>query len=230
MRKKKTHEEYVTELAIKNPTLEVIDEYIDSKTPIKHHCLIHDIYFYINPTGALKGNGCEFCRRDKIKKSRMKTNEQYIEELKIKNQNIIPLEEYIDSRTPISHLCKIHNIEWVTAPYNVLEGHGCPNCKSKKIIEKHKKSNECYVEELKNKNPNIIPLEKYKGANTPILHKCLVDGYEWFAQPGNMLSGCGCPKCSQRFRRTNKDYIEELALKNPDIESLISFFALPKSL
>ena len=86
-----------------------------------------------------------------------------------------------------------------------------------------KKTHEEYVEELKIKNPNIIPLEEYKGANTPILHKCLVDEYEWLARPGNMLFGCGCPKCSQRFRRTNKDYLEEISLKNPNIESLEEF-------
>ena len=30
--RKKTHEEYVSELAIKNPSIEVIGEYIDAKT------------------------------------------------------------------------------------------------------------------------------------------------------------------------------------------------------
>ena len=34
MSKKKTHEEYVAELAIKNPNVEVVGEYINAKTKL----------------------------------------------------------------------------------------------------------------------------------------------------------------------------------------------------
>ena len=37
--KKKTHEEYVEELKVRNPTVEVVGRYIDAKTKIMHHCL-----------------------------------------------------------------------------------------------------------------------------------------------------------------------------------------------
>lgn len=36
----------------------------------------------------------------------------------------------------------------------------------------------------------------YVSANIPILHKCLIDGYEWSVSPSNLLSGHGCPKCN----------------------------------
>lgn len=33
--------------------------------------------------------------------------------------------------------------------------------------------------------------------DTPILHRCLLDGYEWLASPVNALAGKGCPQCQE---------------------------------
>lgn len=41
---------------------------------------------------------------------------------------IIPIEEYIDSKTNILHKCLICNHEWSVRPHNVLSGFGCPKC------------------------------------------------------------------------------------------------------
>ena len=40
-------------------------------------------------------------------------------------------------------------------------------------------------------------MEDYINASTPIRHKCLIDGYEWDATPGNILFGYGCPRCNE---------------------------------
>ena len=85
--KKKTHEEYVEELAIKNPTVEVVEEYNGANTKIMHHCLNHDVYWMITPHNALSGHGCEACHKENVAKKRTKSNEEYIEELKSVNQN-----------------------------------------------------------------------------------------------------------------------------------------------
>lgn len=224
--RKKTHEEYVAELTIKNPTIEVVGTYIDAKTKIKHHCLLHDVYWDMQPSNALQGQGCEMCRREKINKFHQKTTEQYVEELRRVNPLIIAKESYIDAKTPILHKCLIHEVEWKIAPSGALQGHGCCNCKSDKIKNRLAKTHEQYISELKMINPQIIPVEEYKGANVSILHKCLVDGYEWQAAPANMLNGCGCPKCSLRFRRTHDDYIQEVSEINPNIEVLGVFNGL----
>lgn len=147
-----------------------------------------------------------------------KTHEEYIDELKIKNPTVEVVGKYIDSKTPILHRCIIHNFEWKATPSNILNGRKCPKCKSDAISNKLGKSHEQYVSELKEVNPNIIVIDNYINTNIPILHKCLVDGYEWNAAPANVLNGFGCPKCSQRFRRKHNDYINDVALINPDIE------------
>ena len=83
---KKTHEEYVTELAIKNPTVEVVEKYITAKTKIMHHCLIHDVYWKTEPRLVLSGHGCSECKNEKISASKYKSHKEYVEKLKQKNQ------------------------------------------------------------------------------------------------------------------------------------------------
>lgn len=217
--RRKTHEEYVAELAIKNPTIEVVEKYVNAKTKIMHHCLIHDVYWEIAPFNVLRGNGCEKCRIEKIQKDHRKTHEEYVKELAIKNPNIIVIDKYIDAKTKILHKCLMHDYEWMAAPNNVLKDKGCPMCKSESIHNKLSKGHDKYIKELKNINPDIIPLEEYVNMNTPIKHLCLKCGYEWCAQPSNILYGYQCPRCSaQRFRRNHEDYVEELKIINPDIE------------
>lgn len=81
-----------------------------------------------------------------------------------------------------------------------------------------KKTHEQYVEEVKNINPNIKVIERYNGVNTKILHKCLLDDYEWQATPHNILKGRSCPKCSKHIKRTQDMYKKELSIINPNIE------------
>lgn len=132
MTRKKTHEEYVAELAEKNPTVEVVGKYIDALTKIAHHCLTHDVYWETTPSRALQGVGCKMCHSEKISASKYKTHEQYVEEVEKVNPNIIVLGVYINANTPILHKCLIDGNEWYIAPANALFGYGCPSCNESK--------------------------------------------------------------------------------------------------
>ena len=218
MFRKKTHEEYVAELAEKNPTVEVIGEYVGANIKIKHHCLTHDVYWNTSPSNALQGYGCSVCHTERKAVSQSKTTDQYILEVKEINPDIVVVGEYINAKTPIRHCCLIHQTEWMARPDNILHGKGCPECANENRVKCMARTHEEYVCELKEINPNITVLEKYINARTPILHKCLVDGYEWRVVPDGILSGHNCPKCSHHITRTQQEYIDELAIINPDIE------------
>lgn len=193
----KSHDDYVYELSIKNPNIEVVGQYVDCKTKIMHHCLIHDIYWETYPSNALKGCGCVECGKYKISNNFLKTHSEYVKELEIENPNIVVLEKYINMRTPILHKCLIHKTEWVVSPSTTLQGCGCPKCRGEKISEKQLKTHEQYVVELNISNPAIVVLEQYINTKTPILHKCLRDENEWYISPSNALMGYGCPRCHE---------------------------------
>ena len=191
------HDEYVQDLAIKNPLIEVVEQYVNAKTKIMHHCLKHDVYWAITPDGVLHGRGCRQCGKEKYYKSRSKTHDQYVHEVEVVNPNIIVVGQYINNKTPIEHYCQIHNVTWSAAPDGILSGYGCSECRKEKISYKTSKTHEQYVVELAIANSDIEVIDKYLGANIPILHRCKIDGYEWLAQPANLLSGCGCPQCNE---------------------------------
>ena len=283
----KTHEEYVSELSMKNRTIRVVEKYKGANINITHYCLVHDVFWDIAPTRALSGCGCPQCHSERLGENKKKTHEQYVKELYDINPNIQVLENYIDSKTSIlhkclidnfewktspasiinnktgcpkcagnikknheqyvyelstanpyvepiedyvganfaiMHKCKIHNVEWKIAPSSVLQGHGCPQCKIERSgAGKNKKTNEQYVNELKKANPNIIALEEYIDSKTPILHKCLIDNFEWMALPSNTVRGSRCPECNRRERmetnrKTHDEYVKEVKIINPNIQ------------
>lgn len=272
MGKKKTHSEYVDEVKLINPNIEVLGEYINNITPILHKCNVHNIEWYPFPNNILRGHGCKQCANDMLRKQRTKnhqqyvlelerieanvitleeyinartpilhkclidgyeweakpnnilsgkgcpvcagiikkTHEKYIKEVQMINSNIEVLEKYINAKTPILHRCKIHNIKWKSCPNNILQGRGCCECLKEKISIKNSKTHEQYIKELKLINNNIISIDNYAGADTPILHKCLIDGCEWYARPNNILCGNGCPQCNEsKGERKIRLWLEE---------------------
>lgn len=206
-----------------NPDIKVIDKYINAHKAIKHYCKKHDIYWDIAPSNILKGCGCAECGNEKIRYKNGKSHEEYVKEVSSINPHIEVLEKYVNMKTSILHKCDIHNIQWKTMPESILQGCGCQECGKEKSRNILCKSNEKYIEELKKCNPNIITKEKYINSTTSILHKCLIDGYEWQARPVNILSGMGCPKCAieknrKSALRTHQQYVEEVNKVNPYID------------
>lgn len=61
MRKRKTHEEYINEIAIKAPNVQVDGQYISSKTKILHTCKICLHKWSSTPNDVLHGYGCPVC-------------------------------------------------------------------------------------------------------------------------------------------------------------------------
>lgn len=220
MSKKKTHEEYVAELAIKNPDIKVLEEYIDSHTPILHKCLIHNVYWKAKPSNILDGRGCPECKKMKIKNKNKKIHSQYVKELSVVNPDIEVLEEYVNTNTPILHKCKIDGYVWKVCPSSILRGHGCPMCARRELQKQKLKSHEQYIKEVSIINPNIEVLEQYIDAKTPILHRCRIDGNEWKTVPDSIIRGCGCPVCAGNILKTTNQYIKDVAVVNPDIEVL----------
>ena len=182
----KTHEQYVLELFSKNPNIEVVGKYIGSDEKIEVLCKICGNRWFAKAADLLHSGSCSQCSRI----AKAKTNTQYASELHAINPDVIAIEKYINSYTKIKHRCLKCGHEWMAMPNSLLHGNHCPKCS-------RRKSHEEYVKELKTKNPNIEVVDTYINANTNILHKCKICGYQWVVRPSHILRGLGCPHCKE---------------------------------
>ena len=220
--KRKTQDEYIKELEIKNPTVKLIGQYINNRTSVLHYCETHDIYWDAIPSNVLKGKGCKKCRGKKIGVALRKSESQYIQELTLNNPTIKLVGKYIDANTPTEHYCEIHKIISKIIPFNALHGAGCTKCHFEKISNQQRKSEDEYVAELSVKNPTVKLVGKYINSNTSVLHYCEVHQVEWDISPSAALQGQGCQLCKNErignaLRKSEEQYIEELLIVNPNI-------------
>lgn len=195
--KRKTHQQYLAEISDNNIQIEPIEKYVNGNTNIHHRCKICKHEWDVRPNNILSGHGCPVCGVQKAKEARMKTHNEYVMQLSIKNSNIEAIDQYNGANTPIKHYCKLHNIEFYIRPSDALNGDGCTKCHNERIHNSKVKPQDQYEEELVDKNINIQIVGTYVNAVTPVLHQCLACGNEWLAVPNNILRGSGCPRCNE---------------------------------
>ena len=194
--KTKTRDVYIDELAVKNPNISLVGEYLGCKTKTQHYCKTHDVLFDITPQNALRGCGCSLCKSDKLSSKKLKTQEKYVNELREKNIPVKLIGKYVRSLVPTEHLCLKHNVTWVTTPARVLDGKGCPQCLSEKIRSALIKQLDVYISELSLINPKIILVGDYNGHKVPTEHYCTEHDETFMSTPESVLKGRGCLHCS----------------------------------
>lgn len=206
-------EQFIEKLDKKYPDnkIDVVGEYINSKTKIKCRCKVCGKEWMPTPDNLMHGKGCPNCSVGGLKP---KTNEKFLEEYnkKFPNSNIIFLSKYNGVKEKIQCKCKLHNYVWETTPDSLLQGHGCLKCGGSipKTTNEFKK--EFYG---KFPNSNIEIIGEYKKESFPILCKCKACGNEWnTTTPHRLLNGNGCPKCANS---KGNNLIEEI-LKNNGVQ------------
>lgn len=194
-----THSWYLYKVAEINTNIEVLGIYSGNHNKILHKCKIDGHEWYAMPSSILRGSGCPKCASLLRKQKRRKRHEDYIKEVADINPNIEVVGEYVNTHTKILHRCKIDGYEWNVEPAHILIGDNCPICAKISRMKKQTKSHDEYIKEVAEINPNIEVIEKYINAYTKILHKCKIDGYEWYAAPSNILTRGSCPKCTSSY-------------------------------
>lgn len=127
-RVRKTQEEYEAELAEKKPNIKVIGKYVNLKTKIEHECLICGYHWDVLPDNMLHmPNGCPKCG-----KRAPLTQEEFIQRVTSIDNTIKVIGQYSAVATKISFLCKRCGKVWEAKPNNILNGKGCPHCKTSK--------------------------------------------------------------------------------------------------
>lgn len=128
MGNRKTHKEYIEDVARTNPNIEVLGTYLDVKTSILHRCKIHDYKWLVRPNNILSGKGCKLCAYERASHRLKKTHNQYLQGLHNIFSTINPIEEYNGDATKILHECLVCKHKWKASPGTLLQKKGCPVC------------------------------------------------------------------------------------------------------
>lgn len=221
MTRRKTTEQFEKELAIANPTVEVLGEYKGSRKPIKVRCKKHDVVWEPSAASILRGSGCNMCKREKISKANQGTakytdnylekyinshfNEQYTFIRRIKGKSL-----RLDRVELKCNICG-NNRSYLI--YNVMrKGNGrfgCYEC----LKVKARKPEKQFKEELeKYCRGRYTLIGKYGRANTKTDFLCNKCNHIFSALPRDIIRGnWGCPRCSQS---TGEKYIENYLLEH----------------
>lgn len=144
----------------------------------------------------------------------MKSNEDFVDELKIKNPKIMTLEKYKGAITKINVQCIECGHVWQATPNGLLRPSGCPKCK-----KQYKMTHDEFVEKMATINTKIKVLGLFQGTSKNVQVKCLDCGFVWEARGSNLIKGSGCRKCNvSSLKRTHVQFVNELKDKNSYVE------------
>lgn len=103
--------------------------------------------------------------------------------------------DYLGSNIKTKFSCK-YDHTWDGYPSNILQGRGCFVCSGKMKLSKFQINERLH-------DRNIEMIGEYEGALIKTKFKCACE-FEWYATPGNILSGRGCPGCTSHGFNKNK--------------------------
>lgn len=193
--KKRTHDEFVKEVSIKNPSVRIVGVYKKNTSPILCKCSLCDYEWSPTPKTILNGHGCPRCSNN-IKLS----NDDFIKRLEQCNPhfaNIVLLSEYDGMSKKVRCKCRICETEWSPKANDLIRaGSGCPSC-SGNIVYTQKR----FFDNIKQKNPyaeSIEFLTEYKGTTKRIQCKCKICNHIWSPLASSLLQGSGCPICAKK--------------------------------
>jgi len=123
--------------------------------------------------------------------------------------------EYINSRTNVTIICKIHG-EFYPRPGNHINSKsGCPKCSIIKQHEKQKKTLNEFITQSKEVHGDTYDYSnvEYVDNKTNVKIICKLHG-EFYPTPNGHLRGTGCPKCSiikqhEKQKKTLNEFITQ---------------------
>lgn len=120
---------FVEKLKERNIDVQLVGEYKGMCRKTDFKCLIHGETFSMTPTHLLGGEtGCQKCLYIKTHDNRIKTHDQYVEDLRKINKYITVIGRYDGAKNPIEVQCNVCGEIWNPEASSLLCGCGCPHC------------------------------------------------------------------------------------------------------
>lgn len=194
---KKTNDEFIEEMKYLRPEVEVLGEYINSKNPILCRCLVSNVVWNPTPDALLHGKRCRICATNSRRNKRMKPHDVFIQEMNVKQPNMIVNGRYDGAWRKIECTCNICGVTDLYYPANLLYDGGCWTCGNRKISEKLSMPLEVFLEKLRSVNQDIKYIDGYIKGSDHVNVQCLKCEHTWSPQAKSLLQGVGCPICCQ---------------------------------
>ena len=209
MSEKKTHEQFLKDVGIKNPHVEILGHYTNNATPIEIRCKYCEETYTSTPLNILGGRVHRKCVR-KVRafyKPKGKSHNVFMNEIATLGKNIEILTKYVNQKTKILVRCKTCGLERWALPQALTRatGTGCPVCSINESKTKMRSSHEEFIDKLYKINPHIEVLDEYVDNRTKIKIKCNNCGHIEYASPDKLLSRIyNCKSCSDNISFPNR--------------------------
>ena len=178
--------------------------YINMSTKVLINCRYHGEFEQTPSNHITHEEGCSICA-----KNYKSDTAEFIEKANIKHNNKYNYSNvhYINRETKIKIICPKHG-EFEQTPGNHLYGYGCISCGKTQMINSQTKTNEEFITEANNIHHDKYNYSKvnYINARTYITIICPKHG-EFYQVPDSHLRGCGCPKCYNRYSKSQIEYL-----------------------
>lgn len=118
------------------------------------------------------------------------------------------LVEYINNRTPVTIICKIHGKFYQTPSNHTGCKHGCRKCGNRRMGRLYAHTNHEFVKMAKKRHGNFYDYTKveYVANNIAVTIRCPNHG-EFMQIPQTHLNGSGCPKCTHRISKPEQEFL-----------------------
>lgn len=219
---RKSHEQFVKDMQVIHPEIEILGEYITSKTKVKCKCKSCNNIWEMKPNALLGGQGCPSCSRKSAQEKHTLTNNEFIERLEKIKPTYTVLDEYKNCETKVRCICDICNGEWKVKPIHLLNGRGCPICIGKKCVHG--------INDIATLRPDLIKYfineedaTKYTvGSSQRLIFRCPDCGHEKEMVISQLVNnGFSCDICCDNISYPNKylrGFLQQLLVDNIDYE------------
>jgi hypothetical protein len=108
--------------------------------------------------------------------------------------------------------------EFNQVPKEHLSGAGCKKCATEMVHDKQRSNTTEFIEKAKLKHGDKYDYSKvnYLDVKTDVIITCNSCNYTFPQRPNSHLTGAGCQKCNNVYRRTQEDFINDAKMIHGD--------------
>lgn len=133
--KKKTHEDFVTQMNKINSGLSFTGKYIGANKKISYLCTVCNHNDSAYPTNLLRGNGCPKCASDKLSILFSDSHNSFCEKVrKAVGHDYTIIGVYEKNGKPVLVRHDVCGGEYDVIPNSIKGGHKCPFCSNSKVL------------------------------------------------------------------------------------------------